>query len=689
MICVNRLMGEDVLTPSWIVFVFCMVSVFLILIVPGYVALSGSSIDRFDRVSYAPFVSIFLVFCVGTLLYFVSVPTSWWQLLSIVFVLAAIVSRVSSRLLRLTDGRAIGKERNGNRSDLFLLLLYIVVGCLVMLIFFVRTLDGPGSFVALYDNAYHLNLIRSFSSAGYYSPLGAMLDLKAGAAISGISFYPAMLHALSALIVSLFSVTPAFAMNSVLAVFIGVVFPTGCFSLIRKVSDGDRIVCFYGAFIALAFGAFPWRFLQWGPLYPNAISYALIPGFVASFIFATEARNEKLYRRILLAFTGIAAMAVTQTNADFTAAVILIPFVFNEIYGSAAATSKKKSVLLCLCFIVFVVALWLFLYLLPPLSAVVSYTWAPVSSTSQAIVNVITLAFTGGMTQPILSGAVIVGLLAMLVKKPGKRWIVASYCLLSTIYLLSSSATGMLQHLFAGFWYTDSNRTAASVVLVAIPIAAFGFAELHGLIARYAKQADSELLIRFLPVVATACVTCMIYLPNHYVAGFGNVATSFGAIGDDLTRLNMLSADFSLTKDEIQFAEQVNEIIEPEAVVLNNPFDGSVFLYSNNNLNTFFKSFIAFDEDDSADTDTERILRRYASNYTSRPEVADMMKECGIQYVIQLDAEGWGSSTSTYDNNYSERFETYFNGIQNIDENTPGFSLVLSSGDMRLYKVDY
>ena len=46
--------------------------------------------------------------------------------------------------------------------------IYIVVGIALGFWYFVWNLDGPGSFVQEFDNAYHLNLITKFIESGCY-----------------------------------------------------------------------------------------------------------------------------------------------------------------------------------------------------------------------------------------------------------------------------------------------------------------------------------------------------------------------------------------------------------------------------------------------------------------------------------------------------------------------------------------
>lgn len=675
-------------TSSWLIFGFSALFVCALLFAPGAIALVKSPLGKIEAVACAPLVSLLFICVAGSVLFFLGISTTWWQLLAIVLFIALCIAAC----LAWKDCHSLPSRhmrRMFEAHEIAILLVFIVIAGVVTSVFYVKTLDGPDSFVTLYDNAFHLNLIRSFERHGFYSPFASNIDFSSGISIFGVGFYPAMLHSVSALAASAFGVSPALALNSSIAVSVCIVYPVGLYAFLRKISGGNRIIMLCGAMLSLAFGAYPWRLFQWGPLYSNVMAYALIPSFLICFMAVFDETGRKRLAYAVLSVIGIFAMAVTQTNADFTAAVILIPYCVYKIYSIQLARSKKIAMFSVAGFLAFVVVFWLFLYYSPYFSAVVSYTWPPVSSTSQSIVNLVNLSFTGGMAQPVLSALVLVGICVVLIKWSNLRWAIASYFLLSAIYLASSSTDGLMQHVLSGFWYTDSNRVAASIVLIAAPLASFGLAEIAEAIARCAKRAGSCYIEKGLPALAVISLTGLIFLPNYYIAGITDVTTSFGATGDYLTKTNMLAAGFSLSKDELEFADKVWEVTGPDAVVLNNPFDGSVFLYASNNINVFFKSFIAFGEDDSAGKAEERVLRRDAVNYVSSSETSQLMKELGVQYVIQLDAGGWGSLDSTFDNNYSERLETYFEGVQSIDESTPGFSLVLSSGDMRLYRVEY
>ena len=64
--------------------------------------------------------------------------------------------------------------------------------------------------------------------------------------------------------------------------------------------------------------------------------------------------------------------------------------------------------------------------------------------------------------------------------------------------------------------------------------------------------------------------------------------------------------------------------------------------------------------------------------------VWNAVRESGVQYVLLLDCgSGEGRTVSKL------RYEDAdWEGIETINDETPGFTPVLSEGDMRLYRID-
>ena len=66
--------------------------------------------------------------------------------------------------------------------------------------------------------------------------------------------------------------------------------------------------------------------------------------------------------------------------------------------------------------------------------------------------------------------------------------------------------------------------------------------------------------------------------------------------------------------------------------------------------------------------------------------MADAVAETGARYVLQLDS-GVPLDEGTWLIQTNEDNMRNYAGIDAVDESTPGFELVLSDGDMKLYRI--
>ena len=117
-------------------------------------------------------------------------------------------------------------------------------------------------------------------------------------------------------------------------------------------------------------------------------------------------------------------------------------------------------------------------------------------------------------------------------------------------------------------------------------------------------------------------------------------------------------------------------------LVLNMPYDGSVFAYAADDLD------VAFDAFGRESTPDEELLRQGVCDIATNETVASAAEHAGIRYVLQLDQgqgdQGFSEDASLYLLGYvPEEWE----GITSITDETPGFEVVLAEGDMRLYRI--
>lgn len=76
-------------------------------------------------------------------------------------------------------------------------------------------------------------------------------------------------------------------------------------------------------------------------------------------------------------------------------------------------------------------------------------------------------------------------------------------------------------------------------------------------------------------------------------------------------------------------------------------------------------------------------IKQKLDKLASDQEVQKEVEEAGAHYVLILDADNPDPSSR-----YSSYSKDDWIGIESINEETSGFEIVLSDGDMRLYKIE-
>jgi hypothetical protein len=120
-------------------------------------------------------------------------------------------------------------------------------------------------------------------------------------------------------------------------------------------------------------------------------------------------------------------------------------------------------------------------------------------------------------------------------------------------------------------------------------------------------------------------------------------------------------------------------------LIINQPYDGSVFARSVYEVPTLYNNYGGGGRYDET-------LREHLAEVASNPEVQEALSELGVRYFLQLDQSGTNrgmnisSTGSVYDLGYTIK---EWAGIDNVRDDTPGFTLLLSEGDMRLYRIEY
>lgn len=667
----------------WTTFILGAILTTLLLYLPGIVQLRCLGQRKGLDLAYAPFVSLAEYVLFGLAFGMVGISITWVGVVLPVFLLTAIVAMIAVAFRKKGKQQQSATSLNNEFSfgiEPKNLILYMAVGCLVTLYLFIMPLDGPESYVQEFDNAFHLNVIQAFVESGRFSVLQATtfptMPLQPG---GDIAYYPAAWHVLCAFLADLLSVSAAMSENIVNAVFLAIVYPVSMCAFISKIFEQKPQVVPYGSVCVLAFAAFPWGFMVAGPLYSNMAAFILLPAVICCFICMIEERIR--WKRIGLAavfILGVFCLVATQPNAIFTAIIILTPWCMLRISRFYKAKgNEKKGFMLAAGFLLLVVLAWLGCRHISLFESVVNYFWQPYTSLKQVGFDYVDLGYRNAVTQILLSITVLVGIVFSLVKKQF-RWLLVPYVFFGVAYASASASLPFeLGSILSGYWYNNVDRIAACAVLVMTPLAALGLFASIQLFVKIAESAWGKLARRMLVLILVVVFCAVVYAPNFVLAGRGDVSTS---LGDRYNRLQELATTAqSLDNEERAFIEEIKQVLGDEdyGKIANFPFDGSVYAFSDQGLETLYKHYFP------SKVKNNRIIQERLSEYASDKEVRDAVSALGIEYVLLLDSND--STNPTIYQSFLQNGDWL--GITSINDSTPGFETVLSNGDMRLYKL--
>lgn len=578
--------------------------------------------------------------------------------------------------------------------DMRYLLLYLFVAAVICGIFFVLPLDGPDSFVQYADNTAHLGRIKAMAADGSFSILhtgvypssmssvAQPLNIKAG-------FYPAALPLLASLSVNLFGVSAALAENVVLFVFMAFVLPSGSYLMHVALFKDNRKAVLFGAFSTMMFAAFPFGLLLYGPLYPNMASMCCAPHVAFAFI-SIWSKCRPFCQRFafaLIFFLSSVALASLQPNTVFLLIVFLTPFCCHALYQHFSSPKKKgepiqnkRGLLAALLFAGFAIAVWVICFKLPAFQSVVTFRWEKLYSPDYGVWNLLSLGLRRDLPQYIVAFLVLSGAVIALFDVR-YRWMTFSYGIMGLIYVVGVTSEGPLKQLLAGFWYTDPYRTAASVALFAMPLTSLTLATVVRVVwSRLPQRIQSHHTVETAACLAAGftVVVANILMPNY-----GYSQGAFAEVYFELSNLNVKNENKLITPEEDTFLKEVAAVAGDD-LVINNPFDGSVFAYSVYDINVYYKSFLSIKHEN----DNSRAIRRGIDEYPDSQRVKDAVEDIAAHYILIMDTSNYLPFTD------EELWSPYilypytkWEAFERIDAVDQGFEVALDDGTNKLLKI--
>lgn len=580
-----------------------------------------------------------------------------------------------------------------NGQDFLPLLICIGTGFVFAYWFFSHSLVDWSHLTQSEDNIRHYAYIRSLLNSTDWSTLnvsmygiGVSQSLNPYLSQTG-GFYPLGWHIPSAITCALAATSIGIGTNVVNFTLIGISLPLGSYYLISQVFPNEsKLRVATGAIVSLVLPASPWVLLAVWPLFPNLATMCLVPAAAALFIDATTDSSAYRSTKIAAFILCCGGVSVTQPNGIFVCAVFLIPYtvwICSRHAGEkqfANKLGKEKVKLIAGSAAGLSISLiWLFVYKLPSFQGVVSYYWSPISTIWQAMVDCLVTAY------PIQPASIFVALLctagALQLLRKKLYWPVISYSLAIILYVVAAAfGDNVIKHVLTGFWYTDPYRVAAMLAFCCIPVAYSGFTLLLETVKAIADRLDMPSRSYIVPIAAILALFIVFALPSFAIRGIAEITTPYSTMTANMRGFTRVDEGAILTESKIEFLNKVATITGPNAVIANTPYDGSCFAKGIANLNLLFCNDENYTELTTSSWAID--LRSNLCNYTNSNSTREIVREKDVRYVLCLQADekimkAW----------YPSFEQPNWTGILSITETTPGFELVLQTGDMVLYKI--
>lgn len=590
--------------------------------VPGVLVATAIGLRGLWAVAVAPALSVATLGAWPVVAAWLGVP--WNRLTALLAV--ALTAVVLGALLRPVRRRTAARAGSFRRDDLWAL-AGVVVAAAAIVVALRRGIGEPDIPPQTWDAVFHLNAVRHALETGDASTLH--LGVVANTA-AGKGFYPAAWHSLVALSTTDSVVVAANATTFVIA---GVVWPLSVAALAKAVTPRWPWTMLAAPVAGAAYVAFPGMMVAFGTLWPNALSYALVPSLLALTAVAlrprgdTDAEHPSLLDRVpvvVAGVVGLAGVALAQPNGVVTYALLASPAVVAAWATAVPHAAARARLLLsagAALWIVGTVAVVRFAG-----SAVGEYERARTASLAGGVLRALGDGDVGtsGITASwswVVAGLTVLGALALLVSRQG-RWLVASYVLSLVLYGLAADTDLGLRGLLRP-WYADAVRLSGLVPLtgaVLMGAGVVGVATMLGLLARRVRPIPLPAVVGTATVVLVALV--VVASGGLRLDGRAQTIASFQVAPVRAGSPGILTSD-----EELAMLERLDDELPDDAVILGNPFTGSALAYAVSGVEVVYTHVRG-----RWGTDATYVAQHF-DDVATDPEVCAALSRLGVEYL--------------------------------------------------------
>lgn len=527
------------------------------------------------------------------------------------------------------------------------------------------------------DNIFHLNLARYILDTGNGSALtaGRFTDPAAD-----FAFYPAAWHDAVALTAAMSGAELPAAATAVNLVIGAVLWPLGVILIGTMLAGNRPVVWAVSGLLAGAFPAFPYLMVDFGVLYPNYLSIALLPTLLALFAGGMRKGSQHIHVSTfwLLFAVGLPGLALAHPSAllaliAFTLPLVVsIPWSGTRDRSSSALIATPQFWLLWAAVAAYLAGVaYVWQHLRPDIDGV---NWGPLMNPAQALgKGFLNAPF--DLPVPVLIAVLTAVGTGRILFARRNAWAVGVFGVGVALFTIAAGLPWSdFRTAVVGNWYNDPPRLAALLPLAAIGVVVVGgtfvtdwcTVRLGALAGKgRGRQLTQEQETIFLAKPAGVLTGLVLAAAMGWA---GQQASVQPAVADASLNYELSDTSKLLSADEEELLSRVDQVVPPDATVVGNPATGASLVYALADRKTLTPHvFWASDPKVS-------LVLDHLDEAAPGSDVCAAVEELNAFYALDFGTLGVHGEVPR------------FPGMDNLEAN-PGFELVEQVGDARLYRV--
>jgi hypothetical protein len=386
------------------------------------------------------------------------------------------------------------------------------------------------------------------------------------------TWYPTTFHALAVLFMQLSGSNAVVASNVAAAAVAGLLWPSTATVGVRALLGRTRLTTVGTLAVQCGFLGMPWLTLGWGVLWATTVAATMVPLVIAGVgsaagLTGRDVTGSVRVRGGALAAAGVVGILVFHPRVLVTLSVLLFGlwcwWWAEDLWARRRAAGRRR--VLAVTVLVGSLAVFLVGVLFIGRHTFQTRRWPVEIPWWEEVYRYVVNAPVSGIPQ---LTAVLVGFgVVLLLRGQRWRWLVVLFLGAIVLDIITAVTQGM--YIFNGltrFWYNDRYRT---VILPAFPGLVVAVIALRESVDRWRRR-SAQSPARTTKVIVAACAVLVLW---------GTASTT-----TYLTRSYITAAESQrgsvVSPQERAFFTEVAALVPPDAKILNNPNDGSAFLYA-------------------------------------------------------------------------------------------------------------